>query len=686
MRGIETVRCAARVVALAAAVLALAAGSAMAVPTAQPTWGTKAQPYKKPDGSAGPGYWIFVCGSAKDAGYKGDLNFAFKPSVDDSDAEFPEGEFGPTVRKAPPKDRFEIDMSDPALPIRRLSGSLDLDSYLDVWDNCNSKYASPSFGVSRRTDQTKPLPRYDFNGDGDAQGQLGVQWRFGFTGGNSLEVERMFFDDDIRSFKTTQTANKVPGWELGWGIARRTLSGDATGDQIRVCRGHGNWADGRWANTWWKNVTSVDNVSSGGGYSDLNFSTTTGGRIASAPFYAAPNADGDPLEYLDKMNGSGDEENPDSLCHIKYDGDTKASAGEWYWSKAQQGIYSITMFMICKSQSPDRDKRCRGLATGSGLQEASKARTNALGGQFIRAYGVRMWVTDDKDPLVQFKTSTLISKKSGSKLVPVTDGTPKEEYLDFDAADAAGLRRLRIQIRRPNGSVVTMRDVENKTAEGEVCDYRYAVPCAGGTGGTNRPAWVPSVQKAMLDPLYLNADDLPPGTYTWTIQAWDGSNRTSTASTSFLVDTNLVAQCTGDIVRTSATQDTCGSTGKVCESVATCNPSTNPATETTPTGPFAPAPNTGDGIFSYTLASNGTANGMSPSSGGGCKVIESVISGSGSGGGLSDREKNQIISVTLDFSGMSELGSSLGTQDLRMTFDLPSRRDSRYRSALGCPG
>lgn len=671
------------VVAVAIAMVAAFAPAAQAVPTTAPTWGNKAVPYV-----SGTGYWVFVCQSAYRAGYRGDLNKAFSPTVGDNDVRFPDGPLGRKVGMNPPRQRFQIDRTDPALPIDRLVGSApDLDSFFDLWDTCTT--SSGSLGVRRRPEQRAALPRYDWNGDGLAQGGISTGWRLAFDPDNRLEIERMYIEDEVRSYKTASGGPvATPGWEAGWGVARSNLAtdrfGERSGDQIRMCRGHGSWADGRRPNTWWKDITSSA-ISSGGGFADENFSTTVYGDNSAAPFYKAPRSDGLYGDYFGTMGGSGGTDaDPDSTCRMAYDGDSSASSGEWYWSPASDGIYSLGFSIHCASAAPS-DRRCRSRNTTGAWRETPAARTNAINhGTFVRTEGVRLYVKDYTDPRITFTTpaGTGLNRSGGR----ADNGTSGYESLDFDTEDNSGVRRVQVRVVKPDGSQVTVRDAYNTTVDGDVCDYRHPVPCAGATGGGNRPSWAPGVNASMNGPFLLNADDLPTGTYRINVQAWDGANNTSTLQASFRVDDNILHDCTGSEVRTASSLVNCGSTGAVCDTTTTCvDPTSVRPSRPTAGGPYATPPTTGQGVFSYGLAFNANADGIAPP-GNGCRVIESVISGSGSGGGLSDREKNQIISVTLDFSGFSTLGSSVGTQDLRATFDLPARRDTRYRSALGCPG
>lgn len=694
-------RGAAAVVVLAALYATCLGASAMAASAGlpknvRPTWGSKAAPYASATAVSNgdtPGYWVFVCKSAKEAGYTGDLNKAFTPRVIDFDKSFPDGEEGAAVTEYPDPKRYEIDKTKPSLPIKVLNAKVngqptpDLEKFFNVWDNCNSSDPDPSFGVKRRPNELGALARYDYNRDGLAQGNIGAGWSFNFNPNYGLEVERLYVDDDIRAYRTSQASNpSAPPWLSTWGVSRSRLGGEShgerSGDQIRVCRGSGQWADGRHGNSWWKDISSGAE-SSGGGYHDVNYSTSVYGSYG-APNYRGPDSDGLYGDYSGMMSGTdGTHADPDARCHIAFDGTAAGSGREWYWAPAKDGIHSVNIEVSCATSAPNADYRCRSRNTTGSWIEGPMARANALNhGVSLTARGVRLFINDYDNPTLKITGGTL--NRNGAN---ATDGTSKLEDLTFDLKDNSGIRRMEIRVTKPGGAVVRIRNVENRTADGELCDYRFPIPCAGATAtNQSRPAWASGVEQAMLDPVKLNADDLPNGTYTVTIQAWDAANRTSSASARFSVNSQLVTNCRGDEIRTTATRENCGSANPVCTG-AGCLPTDRPSNDPIPTGPWASPPKTGTGIFSYSLAYNPSANGLSPS-GGGCTVIESVIGGSSpdSGGALNDREKNQIISVTLDFSGFSSLGQSLGTQDLRSTFDLPARRDSRYRSALGCPG
>jgi hypothetical protein len=665
-----------------------AAPTQAAAPNTKPTFPAKgSSPFV-----TGQGYWIFVCAAAKQFGYTGDLNRAFKASIHDNDFAFPKGEFGIKVAKEPSPARYTIDRTKGSLPIITHRGTQDLGTFYDAWDNCDSSNASPTFGVRRKPGQTDKLNRYDYNGDGLAQGGIGVGFGFHFDPIEGLAVERFKIDDNIRNYRTADGPNGTAAWEAAWGVGREHLKPKATsikdteavGDQIRVCRGHGTWADARRDNKWFKSVASKW-TASGGGYADENFSTTVFGS-GNVPFYRAAADDGTYGDYSGMMGYSASTDAvPLSTCHISGDG-SAAGSGRWYWSPPGDGLYNLSFNVDCNNAAPS-PKACRARDTTTAWREPAGTRAIALNwGPEITASGVHIYVQDDKAPAVKITNSGLYTLNSGNALA--NDGTVKPEKLTFTASDNGGLRRVRITLTKPTGGKVVLRDLANKTDEGLNCDYRYALPCPGATAGSNRPPYLPGLKSQMNAPVVLNADDLPVGKYSIEVKAWGAVNDTSTATAKFRVDRNLLTDCDGSVVQTKTTLQNCGSDTNICGAAASCTTPlcTTCGPYTPPGGPMAPLPKTGKGVFSYGLAFNNTASGTGPAAASGCKVIENVISGNGTGGGLSDREKNQIVSVTLDFSGFSMLGSSLGTQDLRATFDLPGRLDARYRSALGCPG
>ncbi len=687
--------------------------------------GNATKPYGT-DESGNHGYWVFVCQSAAEAGYTGKLNKAFVPAIIDRDMWVPN-----TSEKKlyPASPRYKLNMDDPALSISRLDSSAsDLNAAVDVWDSCDSTLpvASRSFGVKRDTSFKEPLRRWDAvkagripyhsNGDGHpdvhgngyAQGTLGVKWYSSFKDDTSLEVRQMYFRDELRNVRTKETTARdgldtdkswAPGWDAGW-IVNRDLSGERAGDVFRMCTYGGTWFDGRYANTWWKDITSDAILSHNEMWADENFSTQKGGSTdASSKFYAEDSIDAAKKahEYWGNMTGSGTNSAPKSTCRIAYDGEAKSSAGEWYWSDRNQRINGIVVQYVCGEKVVSKQE-CRGLGSGSGLQEDAGVinRFNSQGAG-VQVNGALMFMLDKKAPTVKITGGSL--DLNGGALTKKPTSTP--DNLEFDASDDAGLRNVSIVITKPNGTKETVRDASNVTSDGLVCDYRYIVPCAGGTGGSvtdddgeipgtdtpsNNPPWVSKSRDAMLSDYLINGQELPPGNYTIAVTATDASNQSASDTASFSVgNVNREHDCHGNEITPGMTPALCGTTSEVCTTASTCAPPPTAEECCTGGGSTVPDPTPGKGIFSYDLAVNPTATGSAPPSTG-CKVIESVIKGNGDGGGLSDREKNQIISVTLDFSGFSTLGTSLGTQDLRTTFDLPSRRDSRYRNALGCPG
>lgn len=697
-----------------AAMVGVAATSAFAAPPVVPD---------KHNPGTGQGYWVYACDAAARAGYTGDLNKSFSPYVIDHDQwvntpelqqktqkdpqEIPGAAGAMAATVGPSVDRYEIDStSDPAHPrfykvnqafqvrawvspfkwMSEWGGNApDLNDHIEMWDQCS--VGGSSLGVRRRTDPSvrdKAIRRFQFFklslGDDSyklAFGDIGAGWRFTLpkdVGASKLVIERFRVEDRIHSVKTAQpecdrggtdfkaklgvlcgwapgTQYARPGWGAGWSIVR-DLADDRGTDQFRFCQPHGTWTDARISSAWGKNV-SVGAPDPGGLWNDYNYSTKSYGSAA-RPYFRKGSG-----EYDGMMTGSGPVSDPDARCGI-------SGGREWYYSDPGNKAYSIKALISCYRSMPSR-AACRAIN-----DEPATARANFIDwGVRARVDGATVFVRDLEPPTVTI-TGGSLNRNGGV----ANDGTINAENLTYTASDNAGIRRIRVTIDGPGVSYV-YRDESNLTVDGDVCDYRYPIPCAGATAGRNelKPAWAPGVAERMFAPILENADDLRPGSYVISITAWDASNQQSpTAQARFRVDQNLRVDCRGAIVQTGTPEATCGS--------RSIPPST--AYAPTPAASTSTAPPvTGRSIFSYTLlrpiSTSSTNTGVSQ-----CVTDTNVIRGSGSGGSLSDPELNMITAVTLDLSVLAPRGTSVGTQQFRTTFDLPSRQDTTYRAALGC--
>lgn len=677
----------------------------------------------------GDGYWVYACDAATRAGYAGDLNKSFSPYVIDHDQwanstelqektkkdpkEIPgaQGQMASTLK--PAAERYEIDeTSDPAhprfykvnapfqvqawvAPHRWMSEwgdeAPDLNNHIEMWDNCSS--GGGSLGVRRNTDpavRDKSLRRFQFFklalGDDtfrQAYGDIGAGWRFALpeeVDTSGLTIEGFKLEDRIRTVKTAQpecdrggddydssvgvlcgwapgTSLARPGWGAGWGIARQTLD-DRANDQFRFCQPHGTWTDGRNVNpdgtTPWgsdSKYVSFGSPDPGGLWNDYNYSTRSFGS-SHRPYFRDGGGEYDAL-----MTGSGKVSNPDSTCEI-------TGGRGWYYSEPGNKAYRISAYVSCYRSMPSR-AACRAID-----DEPPAARANFINhGVRARVDGATVRIRDALPPVVTITGGTL-NRNGGI----ANDDSVNPENLTFTAVDNAGVRRVQIDFDGPGVSYV-YRNEYNWTADGNVCDYRYPIPCAGATAGnaSKKPSWAPGVSERMFAPISENADDLRPGAYQITITAWDASGRSDQKVARFRVDRNLRNDCTGEIVTTQGPEVTCGS--RALPSTA-ARPVPAAQNTTVP-------PTSGRSIFSYTLLRplvNSTTNtGVSQ-----CATNTNVIRGSGHGGSLSEPELNMIMAVTLDLSVLAPRGRSVGTQQLRTTFDLPARQDIEYRAALGC--
>ncbi|MBC7643686.1 MAG: hypothetical protein H7123_01075 [Thermoleophilia bacterium] len=265
-------------------------------------------------------------------------------------------------------------------------------------------------------------------------------------------------------------------------------------------------------------------------------------------------------------------------------------------------------------------------------------------------------------------------------IIPANDvtaaGVPvrTDERLSFTATDGAGIRQLVFKI---DGRVTSTRNF--------TCMHVYATPCPHSSGGVEPPSALlatPWNGSAFL----FDVSTLLIGPHTASITAMDGSGQISTATQTFTVVAPPPLPCYQDInlraIDTLAIPAGCSGT-----TVSTNTDDDVPSDKTDNTSgssALVANPIVGTGIFEYSLDVN-SRPAERPLSATNCTLIEHVIKSSNGSSALSPRERNQIVSVTINLQAFSSRGGSLGEQRTRLTVDVPSRQSPRYRKALGCP-
>lgn len=464
-----------------------------------------------------------------------------------------------------------------------------------------------------------------------APGGSGWKLKGSVPTGEGLAITELQMDDHIRGYKTLP-ADSVKRVDSFWGTDERHA--------IRGCTNTGAWGDSAPMGGSWKDG---DVASTGaGGASDTDFLMGS----TDPQFYRQ----GPGGEYGGMMTGSGTNANPNARCRI-----TGGTAAYKFGS-----VHQVEMVSFCNSRAADSTV-CRGTKTSlpDTRREQGDARSNAMShGAFIRANSVRIFVSDSKDPSLD------LSGQMDASGGYVGDGEHAKETLTYTAKDNVGIKDLRFYV---DGKL------QRHSSFLSLCDYRMRVPCpkatvSGGPGG--------SIGTTFL----FDADSLLPEVlHTITVEATDGSGRVTTKKATFKVQTpqRWEFPCERDML--------IGGTGKVCD---TSNPtednSEDESEDPDPVADEVQPPEVEEAIFTYDVAFNPTPTARSPDPAN-CKVIEHVASGNGAGGALLERELNQVIAITIDLRGFARSGAALGQQDLRATFDMPSRNTPRYRAALGCP-
>lgn len=270
---------------------------------------------------------------------------------------------------------------------------------------------------------------------------------------------------------------------------------------------------------------------------------------------------------------------------------------------------------------------------------------------------------------------------------------------------------------------------------GHFCDHTVMMPCPGnwhaddsisGTGnhGMFVRLWNPEVsdfEAAILsdrpprdghsednrfafDIDTLVGSSTAPTTHWVRIRITDAAGNTTTGERSFEVRPTCVTRCEEITVECEPVSG--GGGGPTGTASENCENTTilpdNPVTPDTPVVPntvSTPSPSStctysdaqgyadADGVpclFTFNTLEN-EEPGRLPLDPAKCITRDHVIGGESSLTPLSDRQTNQIISVTIHLNTFLDDGGAIGQQAGRSSFDLPSRNTPRYRQALGCP-
>ena len=601
-----------------------------------------AAPAAPVQGYTGTGYWIYVCQAAQQKGYAAPLNRFMR------------------------MDTYGFSTGAEPDPLKHWSLS----------DSCNN-WASGAVGS---------LDVHKISGTGKIwlptpgrQSGLNGGWRSApIDTAQGLAYARVLTSTTIHAYKTAGGAVAVPDAEIS--LSRDINPPRAAYPQTLFgCTGHGNYLDG----------LPVRNGAGGIVYKDGDFApglTTNGtsdqpgtrfgnihedGWPDGQRFYASAHRYLDPAngvwydnDVFSQMTGSGTHADPNSRCTF-----TPNVGNHDYHLDPAYGAHAINALIGCAT-GRDGDFYCRGDAGAPGDEGPANAGNKDW--QSVDVYSLQIFVADSKNPTVSLLPGGM---NAGGGAIPNNDvtasGVPIQtmEPLGFIADDGAGIRQIVFKL---DGRIISTRNF--------ACSHLYATPCPHSSGGEEPPVPYDG------SPFYFDVSTLQLGNHTATITVMDGSGRTTTDSAFFQVTSPVPRPCYQDInlrnISTLGIPDACSGTTK-STNVDDAVPS-DTADGVNGSSAIAPAPGIGTGIFEYALDVNSkpAERPLSPDS---CSLIEHVIKSSTGAPDLSPRERNQIVSVTINLQAFATRGTSLGEQRTNLTVDVPSRQSPRYRHALGCP-
>lgn len=638
----------------------------------------------------GSGYSVYVCRAAREAGFSsGHLNNAFN--------------FSTNVNDATPGNGHGA----------RLTGFGAFPSVgaftqqFQAVDSCNNWKSGAVGGMLVRRYGGRSFLFTDPQGSGAGFAHM----TFDFSVGPPLAIQHVDYDADVTQYKTKGNAGGSSGspprntdgdlWVVdagtGIGVSRdrapSSIVGDTssvwdprptTADRFRNCSGIGRWQvgypsfrPGYPAGEGWMDgdLKYRPNLPDGGYAGDESL-----GRIHTAPFYRTGSmyTTSPAWNAFMHFNSGSTHMNPGAICRM-----SGGPSGVTF--RPELRPHQLYIAWSCGGLgNHGRYQGCRG-TTGDSPERPLAASHSAHSFTYVRS--VKVFVRDLGNPTVTLAPGGM---NAGGAVIGSGNDNRTQEELRWTSSDPSGIRRVQVRL---DGNIV-----QDTTLP---CDHTYRVPCPGGTGTS--PDMRPPMPAGGIPSLFRkDVDPLPRGLHGVQVSVQDGAGRWSTASGSFRIDTPLREEvCTdGGAAPIDGTSSVVTRTGVYGTDLVTAQPEVCEGRSFTDAVPGAPLdtapvagtlvglPAPGAGIFSYTLAANQRPTSV-PLNPGDCLVRDHVVTGAASPA-LSPRERNQIVSITIDLrsfvkqkSGSS--GGQLGEHTLRSSFDLPTRATQRYRSALGCP-
>ncbi|MCW2956251.1 MAG: hypothetical protein JWO69_1120 [Thermoleophilia bacterium] len=620
----------------------------------------------------GQGYSIYVCKAARDAGYTtGRLNEAmdFSSNLD-----------------AIPNNGMGVRLGGGA---RAFPNAAAGSQQIHASDTCDNWKSGADGGL-----QLRRLPGQGFMFTDTSPGNRGggIHLQFGLGVYGALSIAHVDYDVDVAGFKSKGNMGDgdlpVVVMDQGFGVSRQVAPSDFlpasampdldTFTELRACSNHGRW------NVTRRSISGTYPVAQGWSDGDLRYdqdqsesprSVNPLGAIFVHPYYGAGPSARSTVWWPYMFTGVGGHGAPNSQCNVS--GGPSAN-----YFRSQGGANYLRLVLACATPV-NSYYGCRG-ETGTSAEPASSRPHTPR--SFVYMRSLRVFVNDPNDPTVGMQPGGM--NANGATIGSGNDNRT-EEVLRFSPVDQTGIRRIQVRL---DGVLKQDWDFNSN------CDHRYRTPCPWASVGGNppNPGAVPTEWRFDVDPLVR-------GMHAAEVSVQDGSGRWSSQTARFNIDTARreevcndggaapIGGVSSEVTRTgvygtdlvTAQPEVCR--GRVYADATPLAPAESPLTR----GALVALPAPGQAVFSYTLAANQRPASV-PLNPGDCMVRDQVISGA-SGGPLGDRERNQIVSVTIDLrsfvkeSAANGAGGALGEHVLKSTFDLPTRSTKRYRTALGCP-
>ena len=516
---------------------------------------------------------------------------------------------------------------------------------------------------------------------------------FGFTSDSvtpsqGLHFLRVVMNDKVHAYKTQGGSAAIPA--ASWDVSRVTEPvNQSYQTMLRGCTGHGNYLDGLpvrngagaviYKNAEWPNrQTNGTSDQPGTRYGNIHEDGWPDGQR----FYASAHTYYDPTrgrwynnDVYGQMFGWGTHGDPNSRCTF-----TGNYGSSDYHFNPYYKAYEIRMMLSCGT-GRDGDYYCRGDQGAVGDEPPGNTANAAYWSMDL--YSMQIFVGDTMAPTVVLAPGGMNTgapyQVSPGKPIPNNDvtaaGVPVQtfEQLAFTADDGAGIRQIVFKL--DGGAFPAQVQTRNF-----MCVYLYATPCPHSSGGKDPGTAYNG------SPFKFDVSTLQPGNHKASITVMDGSGRYTTKTAYFQITAPPPLPCYQDVnlrlITTLAIPAACS--GTTLSTNTNDDVPSNLTDNTSGVSTLVANPVVGSGIFEYGLDVN-SRPGERPLSPGNCTLIEHVIKSSSGAPALSPRERNQIVSVTINLQAFSSRGSSLGEQRTRLTVDVPSRQSPRYRKALGCP-